>query len=212
VTAPTGETWLIHRSDAPLALAQVAVVPEPGSTPRRSERVPEVRALAVNAGARTPVFAHAARNLGRRRWGDYSVYTPDYPERVAADAPTQTHVYTRRTIGLYLRQSPIGAPITSEAIARLRQMLKRFLPINLRLILIVAPDQLVEYVYTTDADIGEKWSDDIPFVEWLGGLSDSSTVVMPGLAILIANDPESRAFTAATLATLKRRTWFPDLS
>lgn len=218
VTAPTGETWLIHRSDAPLALAQVAVVPEPGPAPRRSERVPEVRALALNAGARTPVFGHVARNLGRRRWGDYGVYTPEYPERVDADAPTQiqtqtqTHVYTRRTIGLYLRQSPIGAPITRDAVARLRQMLKRFLPINLRLVLIVAPDPLVEYVYTTEADIGEKWSDDIPFVEWVGGLSDSATAVMPGVAVLIANDPESRAFAAATLATLKRRTWFPDLS
>lgn len=206
-----GATWLIHRSDAPLALAQVATVSEPGSGPRRSERVPEVRALTLNAGARAPVLKHAARNLGRRRWGDYFVYTPEYPDVIDADAPTQTHVYTRRTIGLYLRQSPIGAPITSESIARLRQLLRRYLPINLRLVLIVAPDPLVEYVYTTDADIGEKWSDDIPFVDSLGALSDGSSVVIPGLGILIANDPESLAFAEAALATLKRRTWFPNL-
>ncbi|MES2055439.1 MAG: two-component regulator propeller domain-containing protein [Pseudomonadota bacterium] len=211
VAVPAGPTWLIHRSDAPLALAQVAVVPEPGTAPRRSERVPEVRALTLNAGARTPVLAHAARNLGRRRWGDYFAYTPEYPDVIDADAPTQTHVYTRRTIGLYLRQSPIGAAITTEAIARLRQLLRRHLPINLRLVLVVAPDPLVEYLYTADADIEEKWSDDIPFVETLGGLSDSSTVTIPGLGILIANDLDSRAFAATILATLKRRTWFPDL-
>ncbi len=211
VAGPDGATWLIHRSDAPLALAQVATVPEPGSSPRYSERVPQVRALTLNAGARTPVLRHAARNLGRRRWGDYFVYTPEYPDVIDDEAPSQTHVYTRRTIGLYLRQSPIGAAITSESIARLRQLLRRNLPMNLRLVLIVAPDPLVEYIYTAEADIAEGWRDDIPFVETLGALSDGSSVVIPGLGVLIANDPESRAFAEAALATLKRRTWFPNL-
>ncbi|HEX8573138.1 MAG TPA: hypothetical protein VF759_10355 [Allosphingosinicella sp.] len=211
VRAPGGGTWLIHRSDAPVALAQVAMVAEPGAALRPSERVPEARALALNAGARTPVMAHSARNLGRRRWGDYFAYTPEYPDLIDAEAPAGTHVYTRRTIGLYLRQSPIGAPITSEAVARLRQLVLRFLPVNLRVALIVAPDPNIEFVYTPGADIEEGWADDIPFVDALDGLSDAFAAAMPDVEVLIANELDSLSYEAANLATLRRRTWFPDL-
>ena len=211
VTGPDGGTWLISRSDAPVALAQVAMMPEPGAPDRASERVPEARALALNAGARTPVMQHAARNLGRRLWGDYFVYTPEYPHLTNWEAPSQAHIYTRRSIGLYLRQSPIGAAMTAEEIGRLRQLLIRFLPVNLRLVLIVAPDPLVEFVYRPGADIGEAWADQLPFVDVLGGPTNSWSAVMPGVGVLISNDINNLSYSAALLATLRRRTWFPDL-
>ena len=211
VPSPDGGTWLIHRSDAPIALAQVAMVAEPGTPLRPSERVPEARALALNAGARTPVMAHAARNLGRRRWGDYFAYTPEYPDLIDAEAPADAHVYTRRTIGLYLRQSPIGAPVTTESVARLRQLLLRFVPVNLRIALIVAPDPHLEFVYTPGTDIEEAWADDIPFLEAFDGLGEAYAAAMPDVEILISNELDSLSFAAAMLATLKRRTWFPDL-
>lgn len=211
VQSPDATTWLISRSDAPVALAQVAVINEPGEAGRDSERVPEARALSLNAGARSPVMGHASRNLGRRSWGDYYVYTPEYPHLTDSEVPTQSHIYTRRTIALYLRQSPIGVAMTAESVGRLRQLVMRFLPVNLRLALIVAPDPLVEFVYAPGIDIGESWSDDIPFVDVLGGLADSSEVEMPGVGIIISNSIDDLTFSAALLATLRRRTWFPDL-
>lgn len=208
---PGGRTWLVCRSDAPVALAQVAVVPPPGAAARASARVPEAAALSVRAGARTPVMAHAARNLGRRHWGDFFVYTPEHPNLTDAETPSQGHVYTRRSVGLYLRQSPIGVTITAEAVGRLRQMLGRFLPVNLRLVMIVAPEPFVEFVYTPGADIDEAWFDDMPFVDNLDGLADATAATMPDVFVAHANELASLSFSEARRATLRRRTWFPDL-
>lgn len=211
IPGPDGETWLASRSDVAVALAQVAMIGEPKATQRLGGRVPEARALVLNAGARTPVLAHAARNLGRRRWGDYYVYTPEHPDRMDAETPSQSHVYTRRTVGLFLRQSPVGAAMTPESVGRLRQLLKRFLPVNLRLILVVSPDPLTEFVYAPGADIGESWSDGLPVVEALDGLADAFSAAMPGVGVLILNNPAHLTFSAAMRAALLRRTWFPDL-
>lgn len=211
VTGPTGNTWLFYRSDRSVVPSQVGTLPELGAPGRPSQRVPDAGALRLRAGCRTVVMAHAARNLGRRGWGDLFTYTPEYPNLVSGDAPSDDHLYTRRTIGLYLRQARTGLPVTQEQITRLLQLLRRFLPINLRVVLIVSPEPLVEYVYTGESDITDSYMDDIPLVEVLSGLSDSTSVLAPEWAILISNDLASLSASLSDLATLRRRTWFPDL-
>ncbi len=205
VAGPGGRTWLLCRSDAPVAAAQVAAIPPPGQLGRISMRVPEAAALTVRTGSRSPVLGHVMRNLARRRWGDYFVYTPERPDLIDAEVPSQSHVYTRRTIGLYLRPSPIGVPVTAEAIGRLRQMLGRFLPINLRLVLIATPDPLVELIYPPGSEIGETWADFMPFKKIIDDLT-AAGVAVPDLGMLIANDP----LDAPGPAMLRGRGGFPD--
>jgi hypothetical protein len=211
IAGPDGSTWLFTRADSPVIQAQTAILPPPGQPGRVSGRVPEASAASHRSGARTPVMAHAARHALRRRFADPGVYTPEYPDRIDADLPGSLHIYTRRTLGLYLRQSPWGKPITQVETLRLLQLLNRNLPINLRIRLIIAPDPLVEFVYAPGADIEERWSDTVPFVDTLTGLADSTAVAVPGLAVLISNDVANRSAEFLDPATLLRRTWFPDL-
>jgi hypothetical protein len=211
VTGPTGFTWMFHRSDRSMVPSQVGVLPGPGTAPRPSERVPDAGALRLHAGCRTPVLLHAARNLGRLTWGDLFTYTPEYPNLISDEAPADDHLYTRRTIGLYLRPGRTGNLVTEEHVKRLLQLLRRFLPVNLRLVLIVSPEANVEFVYTPDADITDAFMDNVPLVEVLSGLSDEFGVLAPDMAIFLANDLDSMSASLADLTTLRRRTWFPDL-
>jgi hypothetical protein len=110
-----------------------------------------------------------------------------------------------------MRQAPFGTGITQQEIARLLQLLNRMKPINLRLVLIIAPDPVTEILYPPGADIGEAWADNAPLIEALGGVTDATGVLMPGLAVLLASDIASRSADTADPATLLRRTWFPDL-
>lgn len=211
IAGPMGETWLFHRADTPLATSQVKPIAPSDAPDRRSLRVPDTGAVAHRAGARTPVLTHAARHAQRRRFGDPLTYTPEYPDRPDSDLPGSPHLYTRRTLALYMRQAPFGVTVTQEEIARLLQMLNRLKPINLRLRLVIAPDPLTEFLYAPGADIGESWSDVVPVVETIGNPLDTTAVVIPGLDVLLANQLASRSADALDPATLLRRTWFPDL-
>lgn len=211
VTGPTGNTWLFYRSDQSISPSQVGVLPPITGIIRPSARVADAGSLRLQAGCRTPVLAHAARNLGRRTWGDLFTYSPEYPEYISEEAPSNDHLYTRRTIGLYLRQSRNGQPFTLEQIQRLAQLLRRLLPINLRVVLIVAPEPLIEYLYSESADITDSYFDDVTLVEVVNGPSDSTSVNAPDWAVLLSNDLLSLSYSASDLNTLRRRTWFPDL-
>lgn len=211
VPGPDGATWVVFRSDASLAPSQAGVLQPPGSGPRPSVRVPDAGALLLRAGCRTPVLAHAARNLGRRHWDDLFTYTPEYPHLPAAQTPTDDHLYTRRTLALYLRRARTGQPITQEQVARLKRLLGRFLPVNLRLVLILSPEPWVELVYSELADLTDAWADSVPLVEVLDGLADATAAAVPEWAVLLSNELASRSASELDLTTLRRRTWFPDL-
>ena len=211
LTGPTGETWLFHRADTPVTQAQITPISPPGSANRSSLRLPDTAALSHRAGSHTPILAHTARHALRRRFGDYLNYTPENPNQTEDERPASPHFYTRRSIALYMRQAPFGKSVTQVEIARLLQLLNKLKPINLRLILIIAPDPTTELLYPPGADIGESWSDNVPLVETLSGLSDATTVTIPGLTVLLSNELESRSANFLDLETLLRRTWFPDL-
>lgn len=211
ITGPNGESWLFHRADSPVVQAQVTSISEPGNPDRASLRLPETGALSQQAGARSPVMSHVARHALRRRFGDPLTYSPEHPDKTDAELPGSSHLYTRRTLVLYMRQAPFGKSVSQEEIARLLQLLNKLKPINLRLLLVIAPDPLTEVLYPPGADIGESWSDSVPVVDVLTGLSDATSVVIPGLAVLLANDLDSLSADSDDGATLLRRTWFPDL-
>ncbi len=210
IAGPTGRSWLFYRSDRSLVPAQAGMLAPTHTGAHRSQRVPDAGALRVQSGCRTPVLAHASRNLGRRRWGDLFTYTPQYPQLVSEDAPADDHLYTRRTVALHLRQARTGQAVTEEQVRRLLQLLRRSVPINLRLVLIVSPEALVEFIYTADADLMDSYTDDVPLAEVMGEIIDSS-MVQSNLLVLLSNELTSLSASIADPTTLRRRTWFPDL-
>lgn len=208
---PGGETWLAHRSDAPLVPAQIALEESAETPTGPSSLVPDAATIKPAAGAITPVLAHAARHGMRRRFADPQCYTVMHPDRFDDADGTPTPFYSKRTLALYMRQSPYGSPVTQEEVGRLLLLLNRFKPINLRIALIIAPDPLTEFVYPRGADIIESWLDNVPLADAYGPITDTTSVTIPGIGVLLANEPASRAASFLDLTTLRRRTWFPDL-
>lgn len=208
---PDGEAWLFHRGDSPLVPSQLMLAESDETPTSPSLLVPDAATIRQQAGALTPVLAHAARHGLRGRFGDPQTYTEMRPDAVSDDPALPTPFYTQRTIAVYMRQSPYGNTVTKDEIARLLQLLNRFKPINLRIALVIAPDPLVEFLYPPGADILESWFDNVPLAEAYGAILDSSSVVIPGLAVLLANELASRSADILDPVTLLRRTWFPDL-
>lgn len=212
IIGPTGRTWLFARSDRSISLGQIAMVAPVGSTARPSELVPDAGSLNLRAGSRTAVLGHASRLLGRRHWGDLLSYTIEHPTRLAEDELLVPHIYTRRSIGLYLRQARNGKAITRAQIERLLQILRGLLPINLRLVVFIAPDPVIEFVYTDGADISDVYFDAVPLIELLDSLDDEVRDLLPDWAFFLASDLASLTTSFADLTTARRRTWFPDLN
>ncbi len=212
IIGPTGRTWLFSRSDRSISLGQIAMVAPVGSTARPSELVPDAGSLSLRAGSRTAVLSHASRLLGRRHWGDLLSYTIEHPTRIDPDELLVPHIYTRRSIGLYLRQARNGKAINRAQIERLQQILRRLLPINLRLVVFIAPDPVIEFVYTDGADISDIYFDAVPLIELLDGLADEVRDLLPDWAYFLASNLASLTTSFADLTTARRRTWFPDLN
>lgn len=208
---PAGETWLFHRGDSPLVPSQLMLAESEEYPVSPSLLVPDAATIRQQAGTLAPVLAHAARHGLRGRFGDPQTYTEMRPDARFDDPALPTPLYTGRTIAVYMRQSPFGNTVTKDEIARLLQLLNRFKPINLRIALVIAPDPMVEFLYPPGADILESWFDNVPLAEIFGDITDSSSVVMPGLAVLLANELASRSADTLDPITLLRRTWFPDL-
>jgi hypothetical protein len=208
---PAGGTWLFHRADTPLVQAHLGPIAPPGTPNRSSLFLPDTAAVTHQAGLRTPVLRHLSRHALRHQLGDPMAYTTERPDATGIMPGDPVPFHTRRTLAIHMRQAPFGTGITQQEIARLLQLLNRMKPINLRLVLIIAPDPVTEILYPPGADIGEAWADNAPLIEALGGVTDATGVLMPGLAVLLASDIASRSADTADPATLLRRTWFPDL-
>ena len=124
--------------------------------------------------------------------------------------------YTLGTVGIYLSQLIPDSVVTRQMEERLNSVLQRFLPINVRALVILAPRVDIEFVYTADADIGESYADRFPFVEYLGDPTDAATAAAPGLLPMraatldnVSNDAPSA--NPADQTTLRFRTYFDPL-
>jgi hypothetical protein len=151
-----------------------------------SVRSPDIGTLERFAGTTSVVLAHTARGGRRRQWDDLLAYTPqrlltleggaryapgEAEEGLAAAAPhppiephryeiwQRDDRYTRGTVGLFLSQIVPGSPLSQQQVERLRLVLERLLPSNVRAI-VIRPD--IEFVYQPGADIEETYADEHP--------------------------------------------------
>jgi hypothetical protein len=221
VLQPDGSLWLLHRSDRSVLLSRIATRPLPeiqnrvtsppavsdtAAQPLKSVLLVDHGTLRCFAGASSVVLADAAR-IGRSHfWDDLLTYTPQRPD---GDAPHDDEFYTRGTVGVYLSQVIPDTPLSQQMIQRLRPVLERFLPINVRAILILAPRINIEYVYGQGNEIGESYQDRAPFVEYFSGLGDSAAATLPNLVVLLSTTSGHVSANAANLRTLRLRTFFP---
>jgi hypothetical protein len=182
VQMPEGAIWLLFRSDRSVPLSRVATRPLPTGDNRVTDPPPTVSAASVGpalsmrlsdtgtlrryAGSTSVVLANGARNARRSLWDDLLAYTPQRPQ---GGPLQQGEYYTRGTVGLYLSQLTPTSPLSSQKVERLRPVLERFLPINVRAVVILV-GLAIEYVYQAGSvDIQDSYQDQYPFVSHLTG-------------------------------------------
>jgi hypothetical protein len=103
-------------------------------------------------------------------------------------------------------------PFTRQMIEQLRPVLARFLPINVRAVVILTPRLDIEYVYGQGVEIGETYEDRHPLIEFFTGLGEDTNAPRPRIdwRILHANSADQVSADPANLASLRRRAYFPD--
>lgn len=199
---PGGTPWLLFRSDRNVALGRLGGG-IPGETDAdASRRAPEEAAIRRFAGSITAIPGDLDRNRGRRRFGDLLDYTPQQPNGGPLDPD---ELYTPGTIGLYVERGPSGRPLVRRDADRLKQLLQRFLPVNLRAVVVLRSGELEEVVpVPTDA-----YADRFPLAERYQGLADETAVVPRGWLVFLATDGGSVTADPTHPTTLRRRSWWP---
>ncbi|WP_437594140.1 two-component regulator propeller domain-containing protein [Sorangium sp. So ce1000] len=200
-----GKTWVLFRSDANVSPSHAAPL-SPGA---RGGRVPDAGTLRRAAGTTAYVPTDLQRARRSRLFGDLLSYTPQKPLGPIEPPLRDDELYTRGTLGLYVSRGASNDPITPAEAARLRELLARFLPLNLRAVVVIVPSIDVDVVYPDDAEIDEEWQDEYPFADTLAALSDESAADLPEWEVLLASDKEHVSADPADLKTLRRRTHFP---
>jgi phage tail-like protein len=203
-----GAPWIFYRSDTNVSLTQVGATPSDGDLPR-TVRLPDNGTVRRYAGTLSVGLSDIPRLRTRRTFGDMLAYTPNRP---AAEAPlADDEVYTRGTVALYVSRAANGSPLVEQEVARLRELLDRFIPINLRAVIVVVPESDIEVVYSKDADLQDSYQDEYPFADSLGTLGDTTAATLPDVVVLTSNQVTNVSASPADLTTLRRRTWFPPL-
>jgi phage tail-like protein len=232
VLTPDSVRWLLFRSDRSVPFARVGVhgLPvadhrvirrpgEPRWTPRtRSVRAQDTGTVHRFAGTTTPVLRDAARIAGSRGWDDLLAYTPDKPlgeflppgdDRYRDQRLLHTDLFTRGTIQLFISEVIPASSVAVNMVDRLRAALTRYLPINVRLVVDLAPRPFEEFVYTPAADLLESYQDEFPFLDILDGLDDSVSAALPDWSLLLSTLAGHVSADPANPTTLRRRTFYP---
>jgi phage tail-like protein len=201
-------TWLLFRSDANVALAQTAA-PREVIAPPPSTRVSDNGTVRRFAGSLAADLSDLTRLSLRGGFGDRLCYTPNRPD--GAGTLLDTEYYTRGTVGLYVSAAAPAATLTEAEAGRLAEILSRFLPINLRALVMLVQSPVVELVYPNAGGPTDSYADVYPFVSAYGTITDSAAAAMPDLSVLLANAAADVSANPADLTTLRRRAWFPAL-
>lgn len=228
LVGPEQALWLLYRSDRSVSASELARTPlrlsddrvnypaaratAPPPGPLTSVRLEETGTLRRFAGSTSVVPRDFARMAGRRRWDDLTAYTPQGV--LDAGAVADDDLYTRGTVVLYLNRVVADSPLTQQTVQRLEAALAHFLPINVRVVVVLAPRVDIERFYPPGTDIDERSDDRFPFVEsFAPGLTDSGTLVtLPDWTLLrafAAGPPPTlhRSADPAQLTTLRGRTF-----
>ncbi|MCU0919056.1 MAG: phage tail protein [Burkholderiaceae bacterium] len=204
-----GGVMLLYRSDGWTCSDQHAPLLAGAAPAARSVRVPEAATLRRHAGSTTALRPFAARNSMQLMWGDLLARTAHRPRGLPGEPPlTPAEFFTRGTLALYVTRGRFGQALSADNAARLRHLLAEFLPINLRAVIVLAPELALEMVYGAGVDLSDRYTDEYPFVDSLGGPADSWAAALPEWAVLLSNQLVSLAADPADLTTLRRRSWF----
>ena len=222
--APDGRTWILHRSDANVPLARVGVHQPPHPLNRvttaetavtftvgaeHSGSAEDLGTRRRYAGSTTPRAWDVARFGRRREFDDLIAYTP---QRTVTDPALMApdDLYTRGTVGLYLSPTAAGDPLSQQKERRLRPALQRFVPINVRPVLILAPRGDVEVFTPYDVALLDK----VPLVDYWPPTGETVGVKLPGWTLFMSDVPGAAplhlAADPANPATLRDRTWRPN--
>lgn len=205
VTLPGGTRWLLFRSDRNVPLGRLGGG-VPGTTDAdASRRAPEEASTRRFAGSTTAVPADLDRNRGMRHFGDLVDYTPQQPD---GSPLGPDELYTPGTVGLYVERGPFGRPLVRRDADRLRQLLQRFLPVNLRAVIILRSGELSEDVFGPGHDLVEAYRDRYPLAEVHHGVADSTSIIPVGWQVLLSTDATSLTADPAHPTTLRRRSWW----
>ena len=222
--------WMVFRSDRSVALGRegthplpeaenwITEAPVPPRAPAGSVRAADTGTLRRYAGTTTLDLGDADRIRRRRQWDDLITYTPVRPSGVASEAPLRDDdLYTRGTVGLYLSRV-VSTPLSDQMVDRLRSVLDRFLPVDTRAVVILAPRVDIELVYPPGADIVERYEDRHPEIDYFEGIGERASVVMPRWQVLRTPvfppkpaDPRSAGVTGnpSDPDTFRYRTFYP---
>ncbi|MFI1105948.1 hypothetical protein [Streptomyces melanogenes] len=206
VTLPGGVQWLLIRSDRNVPLGRLGGGIPGGADTDASRRAPEEAATRRFAGLVTATPAHLDRNRLRHRFGDLLTYTPQRPD---GGPYAEDDLYTPGTIGLYVERSPAGRPLVRRDADRLRQLLRRFLPLNMRAVVVIQPGDVDETVFPPGHPLLDAYRDKYPLAEVYRGPMDTTAVSLPGWQVFLSTDPQSLTANKDSPTTLRRRTWWP---
>jgi phage tail-like protein len=231
---PAADLWLVYRSDRSVPMAQVARTPIPAPDtrvtsaapaaeppgPLRSIRLDDAGTVRRFAGSTTANPRDTPRVSRRDRFDDPSAYTPQ--RLIPGQGEHDDDRYTRGTVVLYLNRIVADNPLTDRKRKRLEAVLARFLPINVRAVVVLAPRVDVDYFYEP-ADIGESYEDVYPFVEDAAPVvaEERVAVSLPEWILLAAAVPGPapagppievhRSADPKDLTSLRERTFQSDL-
>ncbi|MFG3257550.1 phage tail protein [Streptomyces sp. NPDC048172] len=203
-----GAQWLLYRSDR--SVGHSGVGPGPFQ---------DAGTLHRYAGSTTVVLSDLDRLRRLGAFDDLVSYTPHRPAgETAADPLRDDEVYTRGTVGLHLTQAVSG--LLDESMAeRLRAVLHRFVPLNVRTVVRLAPRAELEPVYPAAADLTDTYADKHPDIDHLGAPGETVAAVLPGWGVTGSArlttpppaDPDATGITAdpADLTSLRWRTHRP---
>jgi phage tail-like protein len=204
--------WLLYRSDKNLVLTQ-AVNQPPINHTDTSVRLASTDTLRRFTGTTTISLNDTRRNSRQRRWDDRLSYTPEKVESLGTSgALVGNDFYTPNTIGIYISRTLADTMLTQRRIERLRQVLERALPANMRAVIIVSARVHIEYVYEPGNDIREDFFDAHPFIDAYGGISDMTRASLPDWIVLLSNNTDHISTDPSDLTSLRRRTYYRPFS
>lgn len=196
---PDGRMGMLFRSDRGFDLARAATrhfeVPEgrvtsPAETPAPPAEPPSFRTkdsgtLRRFHGGTSVVVADSSRRERMRQWDDFVAYTP---QGVMGEPLSDDDLYTPGTLGLFLSPLVSVDPLTPAMIERLREVLGRFLPADVRAPVILAPRVDVEYVLLPQG-ITEAYEDDHPDIDYYPVPADAAAAELPDWSFLLSSTP-----------------------
>src|SRR5262249_17487406 len=136
---------------------------------KKREWVVRVGTTVPDAGDARPHHSYYPLARIRRRLNVADIFPNDITDlrELHLQALDSSDRYTRGSVGLFVSPLIADSELSRQMAERLRQVLDRFLPANVRAVVIFAPSADEEKVYSSGRAIQEIYSDKYPFIEYM---------------------------------------------